>query len=194
VDGAWLVAGLGNPGPKYANTRHNMGFLVVDELCSRSGGGSWREKFLGLLERVSVAGSPAFLLKPQTYMNVSGRSVARAATFHRIPPERTIVVHDELDLDFGIVRVKEGGGTGGHKGIASCKADMGTTDFLRVRMGIGRPRYGSATDFVLESFDDHEQAELTEVIARGAEAVYTIIADGAVKAMNEFNKRQGDNQ
>lgn len=194
MDGAWLVAGLGNPGPKYANTRHNMGFLVLDELCARSGGGGWREKFLGEVDRVSIDGNTTLLLKPQTFMNLSGRSVARAATFHRIEPERIIVVHDELDLDFGAVRVKVGGGTGGHKGIASCKADMGTADFLRVRLGIGHPRFGNATNFVLESFNEDEQAVLTEVIARGAQAVYRIIADGAVKAMNEFNKRQGDDQ
>ncbi len=194
MDGAWLVVGLGNPGPKYANTRHNAGFMVLDELCSRAGFPGWREKFHAEVSNVRLNREPAILLKPQTFMNLSGRSVARAAGFHQVETDHILVVHDDLDLEYETVRIKVGGGTGGHKGLASMKADLGTTDFLRVRVGIGRPMYGDASKFVLESFTEDEQAVLTQVVTGGTEAVEMIIAEGAVKAMNKFNKRQGDNQ
>jgi PTH1 family peptidyl-tRNA hydrolase len=191
VEGGRLVVGLGNPEPRYERTRHNIGFTVVDELLARSGGGSWQEKFSGLTARVSIGGTRAMLLKPMTYMNLSGKSVCRAARYHRFEPQQILVIHDDLDLDFHVVRVKEGGGTGGHKGLASCKADLGSAEFVRVRMGIGRPPYGDATDYVLSSFSDAEKADMTDVIALGADVVETIVAHGVVRAMNRYNKREG---
>jgi peptidyl-tRNA hydrolase, PTH1 family len=189
VEGGALVVGLGNPGPKYAETRHNLGFMVVDALHRRSAGLGWQEKFNGLTARVDLAGTPVLLLKPLTFMNLSGRSVARAAAFFRIPVEGIVVVHDELDLDFGAVRVKVGGGNGGHKGLVSCAADLGGPGFTRVRIGIGRPPHGDASDFVLQGFSKIEAAEVGDVVERAADAVLSIVRDGTVKAMNTFNKR-----
>lgn len=186
------MVGLGNPGPKYAQTRHNAGFLVVDELAARAGAAGWQQKFKGEHVRARVGGSPASLLKPLTYMNLSGRSVSRALGFYQIPADEMIVVHDDVDLDFGVVRVKSGGGTGGHKGLKSLKQDLGDTGFVRVRVGIGRPVHGSVTDFVLQKFASDEAAVLTDVIARAADAVETVVREGVTRAMNQFNKRGGD--
>jgi PTH1 family peptidyl-tRNA hydrolase len=189
VDGGALVVGLGNPGPKYAGTRHNVGFMVADALQRRAAGTGWQEKFQGLASRADLAGRPALLLKPQSFMNLSGRSVARAAAFFRIGIPEIVVVHDDLDLEFGIVRVKLGGGTGGHKGLASCLADLGDPGFARVRVGIGRPPFGDATDYVLQPFSKIEAAELPDVVERAADAVEMVVAHGAARAMNEFNRR-----
>lgn len=189
MDGGALVVGLGNPGPKYAGTRHNVGFMVADALQRRAAGTGWQEKFQGLASRADLAGRPALLLKPQSFMNLSGRSVARAAAFFRIGIPEIVVVHDDLDLEFGIVRVKLGGGTGGHKGLASCLADLGDPGFARVRVGIGRPPFGDATDYVLQPFSKIEAAELPDVVERAADAVEMVVAHGAARAMNEFNRR-----
>ncbi|MDD5307140.1 MAG: aminoacyl-tRNA hydrolase [Deltaproteobacteria bacterium] len=186
---ATLVVGLGNPGPSYAENRHNFGFMVADALFARTGGGTWQEKFHGRFVRVAVGGRPVFLLKPMKYMNVSGRSLARAAGFFQIAADRIIVVHDELDLPFGTVRIKIGGGAGGHNGVESCIADLGDPGFVRVRMGIGRPPHGDATDFVLSDFSVDERPAMTEIIAHGADAVENVIGHGAKAAMNSFNKR-----
>jgi PTH1 family peptidyl-tRNA hydrolase len=191
VEGGRLVVGLGNPESRYETTRHNVGFAVVDELHARVGGVTWQEKFQGLCSRIDLGGHRTLLLKPMTYMNLSGKSVSRAARYHRFTPEQIIVVHDDLDLPFQTVRVKEGGGTGGHKGITSCKQDLGSADFVRVRMGIGRPARGDATDYVLSTFSDDEKAVMTDVIALGADAVETVVRHGVVRAMNRFNKREG---
>jgi PTH1 family peptidyl-tRNA hydrolase len=161
---ATLVVGLGNPGPSYAGNRHNFGFMVADELFARTGSRTWQEKFHGLFARVEVGGSPAFLLKPMKYMN-------------------------ELDLPFGTVRIKAGGGAGGHNGVESCIADFGDPEFVRIRMGIGRPPFGDASDFVLSDFSVDERPVMTEIIARGADAVENVIGRGAKAAMNSFNMR-----
>jgi PTH1 family peptidyl-tRNA hydrolase len=189
VEGGALVVGLGNPGPKYADTRHNLGFMVADALHRRAAGRGWQEKFQGSAARVDLAGAPALLLKPLTFMNLSGRSVSRAAAFFRVPVARIIVVHDDLDLEFGLVRVKVGGGFGGHKGIASCAAELADPGFARVRIGIGRPPYGDATDYVLQAFSRSEAAELGDVVERAADAVLSVVRDGPAKAMNAFNAR-----
>jgi PTH1 family peptidyl-tRNA hydrolase len=187
-DGA-LVVGLGNPGPKYAGTRHNLGFMVADVLQKRAAGSGWQEKFLGLTSRVDIAGRPALILKPLIFMNLTGRSAARAAAFFRIGVAEIVVVHDDLDLEFGVVRVKVGGGTGGHKGLASCTAELADPGFVRVRIGIGRPPFGDATDYVLQPFSKSEAAELADIVERAADAVEVVVKSGVVKAMNEFNKR-----
>jgi peptidyl-tRNA hydrolase, PTH1 family len=189
VEGGALVVGLGNPGPRYTGTRHNAGFMVADELHGRTAGAGWQEKFSGLSSRVDLAGRPAFLLKPLTFMNLSGRSAARAATFFRIAVSDIIVVHDDLDLEFGVVRVKVGGGTGGHKGLVSCASELGDPGFVRVRVGIGRPPFGDATDYVLQTFSKAEAAEIADIVEHAADAVVAVVKGGAVKAMNEFNKR-----
>jgi PTH1 family peptidyl-tRNA hydrolase len=189
VEGGALVVGLGNPGPKYAGTRHNVGFTVVDALQKRAAGSGWQEKFLGLTSRVDIAGRPAIILKPLTFMNLTGRSAVRAAAFFRIGVAEIVVVHDDLDLEFGAVRVKVGGGTGGHKGLASCVAELADPGFVRVRIGIGRPTFGDATDYVLQPFSKIEVAELADIVERAADAVEVVVKSGVVKAMNEFNKR-----
>lgn len=189
MEGGALVVGLGNPGPRYADTRHNLGFMVADALHRRAGGPGWQEKFKGSAARVDLAGVPALLLKPLTFMNLSGRSASRAAAFFRIPIARIVVVHDDLDLELGAVRVKVGGGNGGHKGIASCAAELGDPGFARVRVGIGRPPFGDATDFVLQAFSRSEAAELGDIVERAADAALAVVRDGAARAMNAFNGR-----
>ncbi len=186
----FLVVGLGNPGPKYANNRHNFGFMVADELAGRVIVPSWREKFSGLLSKIQLGDRQFTLLKPLTYMNLSGRSVSRAVGFFGVDLSRIIVIHDELDLAFGTVRIKNGGGTAGHKGIASIKELLGDGGFIRVRMGIGRPQHGSVSDYVLKDFTPDEAAGLEAVVKRGADAVQHIALEGVIPAMNEFNRRE----
>lgn len=184
-----LIVGLGNPGPEYEATRHNFGFMVLDALASRGYGAGWHEKFKGLSIRARVGGATCTLLKPQTFMNLSGRSVARAAQFYGYGPTEIIVVHDDVDLPFEVVRIKKGGGTAGHKGLKSLKQDLGHTDFIRVRMGVGRPARGSVSDFVLSNFARDERIALPDIVERGADAVTSIVADGVRKAMNAHNKK-----
>ncbi len=186
-----LVVGLGNPGPQYAKNRHNFGFLVLDEIASSAGSYGWQEKFSGKFARVNIDNTRLLLLKPMTYMNLSGRSVARAAHFHRINVENIIVVHDDLDLAFGDIRIKKGGGTAGHKGIASIAENLGDTGFLRVRMGIGRPVHGDVINYVLENFSIEENSTLVENVIRGVKVVNCIVSCGITTAMNRFNKRGG---
>ena len=185
-----LVVGLGNPGPKYAMNRHNLGFMVVDELARRAGAG-FRDKFNGALTRVNSGLSSMTLLKPFTFMNLSGQSVSRAVQFFSVDIRDIIVVHDELDLSFGTLRVKDGGGTAGHKGLNSLKRELGDTDFVRVRMGIGRPERGSVSDYVLSDFNAEERAELVDVVERGADAVEMLVDKGAAMTMNEINRKDG---
>jgi len=187
-----LVVGLGNPGPRYAATRHNAGFMVVDELASR-GGQSFRAKFNGELCEVKVAGEPALLLKPQTFMNESGRSVRAVATFYKIAMASTLVVHDELDVPFGELRLKQGGGDAGHRGLRSITAHLGSGDYLRLRFGVGRPPpefRGTPADFVLEAFASAEKAELAKQIASAADATELLAGRGLAPAMNTVNQRK----
>ena len=185
-----LIIGLGNPGPKYEKTRHNIGFAVVDRLFLRAGGTSWGEKFSGLAAQVRLAATPVVLLKPMTFMNLSGRSLVRAAGFFQIPSSRIIVIHDEMDIEFGAVRIKVGGGNGGHNGVASCAQESGDPGFIRVRVGIGRPVHGNATAWVLEKFLSDEQPLLEPMIARAADAVEAIVASGPSAAMNQINRKK----
>ncbi len=187
-----LVVGLGNPGPRYAATRHNAGFMVVDELAGR-GGQSFRAKFSGELCEIKLAGKPVLLLKPQTFMNDSGRSVRAAATFYKVPLDATLVVHDELDLAFGELRLKQGGGDAGHRGLRSITAHLGSGDYLRLRFGIGRPPPefgGSPADFVLEAFASAEKAELEKQIDSAARATELLAERGLAPAMNTVNQRK----
>ncbi|HZT17718.1 MAG TPA: aminoacyl-tRNA hydrolase [Gaiellaceae bacterium] len=182
-----LVVGLGNPGREYARNRHNVGWLVVDELARRHGA-SWRGKFAGRLAEVRIDGHRVALLKPETYMNESGRSVRAAASFFKVQPDAILVVHDEGDFDVGRLQARRGGGLAGHNGLRSVAAHLGTPDFLRLRVGVGRPGRGdrrSLADFVLSDFEPHE--DVAGLVARAADAVETLDADGLEAAQRRFN-------
>jgi peptidyl-tRNA hydrolase, PTH1 family len=188
-----LIAGLGNPGPRYQATRHNIGFRVIDELARQCGvpSSAFREKFHGELASARLGDEELLLLKPQTFMNDSGRSVQAACTFYKIKPSELIVAHDELDLPFADVRLKQGGGDGGNRGIRSVSGALGP-DYLRIRLGIGRPPpdfRGDPADFVLQAFPLAEQAIVEQMISRAAEAVSLVTSVGLEKAMNRINQR-----
>ncbi|MCB9983215.1 MAG: aminoacyl-tRNA hydrolase [Rhodospirillales bacterium] len=161
----WLLVGLGNPGDKYKNNRHNIGFMAVDEIAQEYGFPAFRGKFHGDVSEGRIDGEKTVLLKPQTYMNESGQSVGKAAKFYKIPPERVIVFHDELDLEPGKCRVKMGGGVAGHNGLKSIKAHLGTADFGRVRLGIGHPGDKSrVSGYVLSDFAKAEVVWLERLV------------------------------
>ncbi|HSQ67101.1 MAG TPA: aminoacyl-tRNA hydrolase [Polyangiaceae bacterium] len=188
----YLVVGLGNPGKKYERNRHNVGFMVADRLRADGGLPDYKEKFSGVFSRGRVSTDDAMVLKPMTFMNLSGDSVQPAAAFVKVDPAHVIVVHDELDLPFGDVRVKVGGGHAGHNGLRSIIERLGTPDFLRVRVGIGRPPpdfRGEVADYVLSDFDSSDRAELPDVLARAAEAVRLIVDKGPGPAQNAVNTR-----
>lgn len=189
----WLVVGLGNPGKAYATHRHNVGFMVVDELARALRADSPRDKFSGEICKGSHAGEDALLLKPTTFMNLSGQSVQPAAAFHKIPVANILVVHDELDLPFGEVRLKQGGGHAGHNGLRSMIQSLGSPDFARVRVGIGRPAQGfkgEVADWVLSPFDGAERTQLDDVLRRAADSVLDVLAHGVTPAMNKLNTRE----
>jgi len=180
----WLVVGLGNPGREYEHTRHNIGFMVADELARRWNAAAYRSKFGGEIAQAK----DIVVLKPQEYMNVSGQAVQRTQAFYKIEPKDTIVVHDEIDLPFGKLRVKVGGGHGGHNGLRSIIQMTGDA-FLRVRCGMGKPVGGKekVTGHVLGGFSKAEQTELPFLIGGAADAVQMILDKGATAAMNKVN-------
>jgi PTH1 family peptidyl-tRNA hydrolase len=182
-----LVVGLGNPGRKYERTRHNVGWLVVDELARRLGG-SWRSKFSGQLAEVRLDGARLALLKPETFMNDSGRSVAAAASFFKVPPESLLIVHDDVDLEPARLQARAGGGLAGHNGLRSLAQTLGSQDFMRVRIGVGRPGRGdrrSVADYVLSPFEPEEDVEA--LVARSTDAVEALVRDGLEAAQQRFN-------
>ena len=182
-----LVAGLGNPGREYERTRHNVGWLVADELARRHGG-SFRSKFSGRVGEVRLGERRLALLKPETYMNESGRSVGAAVRFYKVPPERTLVVHDDADLEEGRLQARLGGGLAGHNGLRSIAQHLGTNDFLRLRIGVGRPERGDrrpVADYVLSPFDPSFDVE--ELVARAADAVEVLAAESLPAAQARFN-------
>ena len=189
-----LVVGLGNPGREYQRSRHNVGFLVADALREAAGWPDFKQKFSGVWTRGTLAsGAPLALLKPQTYMNLSGDSVQPAAAFLKVSPADVIVVHDELDLPWSDVRLKVGGGHAGNNGVRSIIQRLGTPDFVRVRVGIGKPPAGfrgGGADWVLSDFDAVERAELPDVIGRAIDAVRRVAEDGLAAAMNAVNTRK----
>ena len=183
-----LVAGLGNPGREYAHTRHNVGWMVVDELARRHGA-SWKGKFSGRLAELRIDDHRIALLKPETFMNESGRSVGAAARFFKLEPDAVLVVHDEIDLEPGRLQARRGGGLAGHNGLRSIAAHLGTQDFLRLRVGVGRPGRGDprkASDYVLSDFAPEDDADA--IVARAADAVEALDADGLERAQARFNK------
>jgi PTH1 family peptidyl-tRNA hydrolase len=183
-----LVVGLGNPGPRYAGTRHNAGFLVVDLLAGRMGGAFKAHKGRADIVEGRIGDSAVVLAKPKAYMNESGGPVVAISRFFKVPVERIVVVHDELDLPYGTLRLKRGGGDGGHNGLRSLTAALGSKDYLRVRFGIGRPpgRQDPA-DFVLRDFSTVERKDLAVHLERAADAVEVLLRDGLEAAQNQFN-------
>ena len=182
-----LVAGLGNPGREYATTRHNAGWMVLDELARRQGG-SWRSKFSGQLTEIRLDGARLALVKPETYMNESGRSIAAAARFFKTAADSVLVVHDDVDLEEGRLQARLGGGLGGHNGLRSIAQALGTQEFLRLRVGVGRPGRGdrrSVADYVLASFE--RETDVDALVARSADAVETVVRDGLEAAQQRFN-------
>ena len=182
-----LVVGLGNPGREYVRNRHNVGHMVVDELARRHAG-SWKSKFSGQLAEVRIDDHKVALLKPETYMNDSGRSVKAAAQFYKLEPDAILVIHDESDLEPGRLQARRGGGLAGHNGLRSVAQHLGTPDFLRLRVGVGRPGRGDRrdlADYVLSDFEPHEDAEA--LVRRAAEAVETLDAEGLETAQRRFN-------
>jgi PTH1 family peptidyl-tRNA hydrolase len=183
-----LVAGLGNPGREYADTRHNVGFMVADELARRHGA-SFRSKFSGEVADLRLDGRVA-LLKPQTFMNESGRSVGAAVHFFKVPPEALLVVHDEVDLEPGRLQARLGGGLAGHNGLRSVAQHLRTGDFLRLRVGVGRPERGDrrpVADFVLSPFAP--DLDVKSLVARAADAVELVATEGLEAAQQRFNER-----
>jgi len=186
--GPWLVLGLGNPGPQYAGNRHNVGYMVVDVLADRVGGRFKNHKARGEVVETRVAGQRAVLAKPRSYMNTSGGPAAALRDFFKSPIEKIVVVHDELDLESGALRLKLGGGDNGHNGLKSLRQSLGSGDFYRVRLGIGRPpgRQDPA-DFVLRDFSAAERKDLGVHLERAADAIETLIGDGLAAAQNAYN-------
>jgi PTH1 family peptidyl-tRNA hydrolase len=182
-----LVVGLGNPGAEHARDRHNVGWMVVDELVRRHGG-SFRSKFSGKLAEVRLDDLKLALLKPETYMNLSGSSAAAAARFFKADPGAIAVVHDEVDLDPGRLQLRLGGGLAGHNGLRSLRQSLGSADFLRVRVGVGRPGRSDrrpVADYVLSPFAPEEDAEA--LVARSADAVEALAREGLERAQARFN-------
>ena len=182
-----LVAGLGNPGRGYERTRHNIGFLVADELARRHDG-SFRSKFNGQLAEVRLDGLRLALLKPETYMNVSGKSVAAARKFFKVDPGDLLIVHDDVDLATGRLQARLGGGLAGHNGLRSIASGLGTQDFLRLRIGVGRPERGDprpVADYVLSDFEP--EVDVDALVSRAADAVEAMARDGLEAAQSRYN-------
>lgn len=187
----FVVAGLGNPGTQYATTRHNVGYLVADTLAARHGTRfSNQKRTRAELAELRLAGEKVVLAKPHTYMNLSGGPVAATAKFFSVMPDRVIAIHDDLDLDFGVVRLKRGGGEGGHNGLRSMTSHLHTRDYLRVRVGVGRPPgQMPAATYVLKPFSATERKELGVIIEEAADALELLIEAGLEAAQNQVHAR-----
>jgi peptidyl-tRNA hydrolase, PTH1 family len=182
-----LVVGLGNPGREYEHNRHNVGWLIVDELARRHGA-SWREKFSGRLAELRIDDHRVALLKPETYMNESGSAVGAARRFYKLEPDAVLVVHDEVDLEHGRLQARMGGGLAGHNGLRSVAAHLKTPEFMRLRVGVGRPGRGDrrpVADYVLSDFEPADGAE--ELVSRAADAVESLDAEGLERTQARFN-------
>jgi PTH1 family peptidyl-tRNA hydrolase len=186
----WLIVGLGNPGPEYRNNRHNVGQMVLDELASRVGGSfkSHKARAQVLEGRLGIGGPRVVLAKPATYMNVSGGPVAGLANFYGISPDRIVAVHDEIDIPFNTVKLKIGGGEGGHNGLRDISKALATKDYLRVRVGVGRPPGRMETaDFVLRDFATGEKKELPFLLDEAADAAELLLTHGLLAAQQKFH-------
>jgi PTH1 family peptidyl-tRNA hydrolase len=188
TENTFLIVGLGNPGREYKDNRHNVGFMLVDRLMVRFNARMSRLQAKALVASLTYEGKKLILAKPQTYMNLSGQSIQGLARFYKIPLENMIVAHDDLDLPFGTIRIRPGGGPGGQKGVASTIERLGSKDFPRLRIGIGRPpgRMDPA-GYVLQNFSKADLTLLSEILDRAADAVLTFVLEGLNPAMNKFN-------
>jgi PTH1 family peptidyl-tRNA hydrolase len=185
----YIIAGLGNPGPQYQWTRHNAGFLFLDRLATLENISITRKTFSSLAGEWNRREDRLIILKPQTFMNVSGRAVMQALQFHKLPLSSLIVVHDELDLPFGTIRFKQGGGHGGHNGLRSIKELLGQDDFLRIRIGIGRPPFDDTTAYVLGTIPPEQMELLPRILDGGLEMLEMMLDEGLRKAMSLFNNK-----
>jgi peptidyl-tRNA hydrolase, PTH1 family len=183
-----LVVGLGNPGDRYAGSPHNVGFRVLDELAQHVGQVSWSQRFRGKFAVARVGEEKLALLEPQTFMNRSGESVREALSFFKLEHDRALVVHDELDLPLGSVKLKRGGGEAGHNGLRSVTKELGTQDYCRVRVGVGRPAKGAVVDFLLSPLSAVENAELDAAVLRARDAIELVVKQGFERAMNAVNR------
>ncbi len=195
TDNAYLLIGLGNPGREYRENRHNFGFMLIDRLCVRLDARGMKLQSKALVTGANFEGMKLLLAKPQTYMNLSGQSVQGLAQFYKLPLENLLVAHDDLDLPFGTIRLRPGGGPGGQKGVASAIERLGTKDFARLRLGIGRPpgRMDPA-GYVLQDFSQHEMQTLSEILDRAADAALEFVRHGLDQAMNKFNGERAENR
>lgn len=189
-----LFVGLGNPGAKYQGTRHNIGFQLLDLLWEQAPQkGSWRTQFKGdvaeiLIKGNELGGEKSWLLKPMTFMNLSGESVVAAAQFWKVEVEDIVVVHDDIDLELGVIRLKQGGGDGGHNGIKSVATLLGSKDFIRLRLGVGKNAHYDSSDWVLGRFDNSELETVRGMLERGSEALVELTESGLLAAQNKFNR------
>jgi peptidyl-tRNA hydrolase, PTH1 family len=188
TDERWIIVGLGNPGPEYAGNRHNAGQMVLDLLAERIGARFKAHRTRNDIAEGRLSGQPVTLARPRSYMNLSGGPVAALLGFYKLSPERLVVIHDELDVSFGVVRLKLGGGDNGHNGLRSITSSLGTRDYYRARFGIGRPpgRVDPAA-FVLKDFSAQERKELPFALDRAADAVEALITKGLAEAQNEYH-------
>lgn len=182
----YLIAGLGNPGSEYEHTRHNTGFDAIDFISRRYNIPINRTKFKGLIGEGNMFSTKVMLLKPLTYMNLSGDSVRETASFYKVEPKNIIVIHDDIDLDIGKIRIRPKGSAGGHNGIKSIIANLNSEEFIRVRIGVGYPK-NDLVKFVLDKFSDQDRKIIDKVFETASDAVDTIIKDGVLIAMNKYN-------
>lgn len=184
----YLIVGLGNPEEEYGRTRHNMGFNVINKLSNKYGIEVNKKKFDGLCGDGMIEGEKVILLKPQTYMNLSGKSIVQVVNFYKIPLENIIVIYDDIDIEPGLIRIRKKGSSGSHNGMKSVIAELGTEEFSRVRVGIGKPKYeGDMINYVIGVVPEEEQKELEKGVEKAKEAVIEILKSGIDIAMNKFN-------
>lgn len=183
-----IIVGLGNPGKEYANSRHNIGFMCMDYLTKHHSFGEWERRQTVALCQGQLQGIPVVLAKPRTYVNLSGQAATYLLSRFRAKPQDLLVVHDDLDLPLGKIRIRPGGSAGGHNGIRSIIESIGTQEFARIRLGIGRPPEDNAVDHVLGRFTSQERTVIQEAVEKAAEAVACILTDGFERAMNKFNQ------
>ena len=186
---SWILVFLGNPGAKYAGSRHNVGFMTADVLEKRLGLRIDRLRFKALTAQATLGGEKVLLMKPQTYMNLSGEAVQPAAAFYKVPPERVLVVSDDVSLPLGKLRIRAGGSAGGHNGLTSIISRLGTDAFPRVKVGVGAPpnKDYDMADWVLSGFHNQDAVDIAEATARAADALEAILSEGIERAMNRFN-------
>lgn len=189
----WIVVGLGNPGPKYAMNRHNVGFLALDAYCASVGGGAakWRDEKQALVTRLKMNDQDVLFVKPQTYMNNSGEPTQALMHFYKIPVERLIVLHDEIDIGFGAIKIQKNRGPGGHNGLKSINEKLGTQDYVRVKLGVGRPPHPGmdVAAHVLQDFSSLEQKHLHDFLEVGGDAIETLIFEGYDKAATKHSRK-----